>query len=174
MHQFDLSLEINLGVSFKCKLRISHHRMKQVLNKFRIKWCRLSYFSLPAKLLLIQSGILAPSGQFDNTEIRTVSGDNLGILFHISPQKHMLWVLIRIASKSVPITYVFMENERNISFKYHQIPSLSVPLHFSSHNSCLSHSIPLISPEILANETKSMSRFTEPMSVNTLKQALRI
>ena len=66
----DLSLEINLGMSFKCKLRISHHRMKQVVNKFRIKWCLASYFSLPAKLLLIQSGIQgpirAPTGRFDN------------------------------------------------------------------------------------------------------------
>ena len=34
--------------------------MKQVLNKFRTKWCLLSYFSLPAKLLLIQSGIFGP------------------------------------------------------------------------------------------------------------------
>ena len=31
-------------MSFKCKLRISHHRMKQVLNKFRIKWCQSSFF----------------------------------------------------------------------------------------------------------------------------------
>ena len=58
------------GVPFKCKLRISYHRMKQVLNKFRIKWCMSSYFSLPAKLLLIQSGIFtpirAPPERFDN------------------------------------------------------------------------------------------------------------
>ena len=39
-------------MSFKCKLRISHHRMKQVLNKFRIKLRLSCYFSLPAKLLL--------------------------------------------------------------------------------------------------------------------------
>ena len=60
-------------MSFKCKLRISHHRMKQVLNKFRIKLCPSSYFSLPAKLLLIQSGtfgpIRAPPGRFDNIVI---------------------------------------------------------------------------------------------------------
>ena len=41
-------------------MRISHHRMKQVLNKFRIKRCLSSYISLPAKLLLIQSEIFGP------------------------------------------------------------------------------------------------------------------
>ena len=46
--------------------------MKQELNEFRIKWYLSSYFSLPAKLLLIQSGIFgpirAPPGQFDNID----------------------------------------------------------------------------------------------------------
>ena len=74
-HRFDLLPEINIGMSFKCKLRISHHRMKQVLNKFRIKWCLSSYFSLPVKLLLIQSEIFgpirAPPGRFDNIDHRT-------------------------------------------------------------------------------------------------------
>ena len=45
---------------------------KQVLSKFRIKWCLSSYFSLPAKLLFIQSGIFAPirapPGRFDNID----------------------------------------------------------------------------------------------------------
>ena len=31
-------------------------------------------------------------------QIRRVFDDNLGILLHISPEKRMLWVLIRIAS----------------------------------------------------------------------------
>ena len=70
---------MNLGMSFKCKLRISHHRMKQVLNKFRIKWCLSSYFSLPTKLLLIRSGIFgpiqAPPGRFDNTENQCLRSD---------------------------------------------------------------------------------------------------
>ena len=69
-HRFDLLLEINVRVSFKCKHRISHHRTKQGLNIFRIKWCLSSYFSLPAKLLLFQSRIFtpirAPPGRFDN------------------------------------------------------------------------------------------------------------
>ena len=46
--------------------------MKEVLNKFRIKWSLSSYFALPAKILLIQSRIFAPvralPGRFDNTE----------------------------------------------------------------------------------------------------------
>ena len=60
-------------------MQTSHQssQMKQVLNKFRIKWCLSSYFSLPAKLLLIQSGIFAPirapPGRFDNIEFLTVS-----------------------------------------------------------------------------------------------------
>ena len=58
------------GYSSQCERGISHHRTKQVLNKFRIKWCLSSYFSLPTKLLLIQSGIFAPirapPGRFDN------------------------------------------------------------------------------------------------------------
>ena len=75
-------------MSFKGKLRISHHRMKQVLNKFRIKWCLSSYFSLPAKLLLIQSGIFgpirAPTGRFDNI-------DSTAIWFiHLVMEKHMI------------------------------------------------------------------------------------
>ena len=41
-----------------------------MVNKFRIKWFLSSYFSLPAKLLFIQSGIFgptrAPPGRFDN------------------------------------------------------------------------------------------------------------
>ena len=65
-------------MSFNCKLRISHHSMKQELHKFRIKWCLSSYFSLPAKLLLIQSGIFgpirAPPGRFDNIDPK---GDTL-------------------------------------------------------------------------------------------------
>ena len=85
MHRFDISLEINLGMSIKCKLRISHHRMKQVLNKFRIKWCLSSYFSLPAKLLLIRSVIYgpirAPPGRFDNTEVgRRLTGELIGLV----------------------------------------------------------------------------------------------
>ena len=48
----------------------------------------------------------------------------------------MLWVLIRIASENmlwvliriVPTIYVFMENWQKLSFNYHQISTLSVPL----------------------------------------------
>ena len=36
-------------------------------------------------------------------QIRLIFGDNLGIIFDISPQKHMLWPW-------VPSTYVFIEN----------------------------------------------------------------
>ena len=60
MHGFDLSLEINLGMSIKCKIHISHQRMLQKLDKSGIKVCLSSYFSLPAKFQHIQSGIFAP------------------------------------------------------------------------------------------------------------------
>ena len=53
-----------------------------MLNKFTIKWCLSSYFSLPAKLLLIQSRIFAPiraaPGRFDNIEQRPVKFDTEG------------------------------------------------------------------------------------------------
>ena len=46
--------------------------MKQMLNKFKIKWCLSSYFSDPAELLLTQSGIFAPirapPERFDNID----------------------------------------------------------------------------------------------------------
>ena len=35
--------------------------MLQKLDKFGVKWCLSSYFSLPAKFQLIQSGIFAPT-----------------------------------------------------------------------------------------------------------------
>ena len=70
-------------MSFKCKLCISHHRMKQVLNKFRTKWCLSSYFSLPVKLLLIQSGIFAPirapPGRFNNIVVGLYFFANLSV-----------------------------------------------------------------------------------------------
>ena len=47
-------------MSLKCKIHISHQSMLQKLDKFGIKWCLLSYFSLPTKFQLIQSGVLAP------------------------------------------------------------------------------------------------------------------
>ena len=52
-------------------------------------------------------------------------GYNCGIIFLISPWKHKLWVLIRIAWLRrflwVPTTYVFMENLRKLSHNYLQI-----------------------------------------------------
>ena len=56
----DVSLEINLGVSIKCKIHIYHQRMLQKLDKSGVKWCLSSYFSLPAKFQLVQSGIFGP------------------------------------------------------------------------------------------------------------------
>ena len=64
-------------------------------------------------------------------QIRWLLSHYLGIIFLISLQ-HMLWVLIRITSPRrlwcVPTTYVFMENCRKLTFNYHQIPTLSLPL----------------------------------------------
>ena len=119
VHQFDLSLEINLGVSYKCKLCTSHHRMKQVLNKFRIKWRLSSYFSLPGKLLLIQSGIFAPirapPGRFNNIVLIQTVLENL--FYSFLTQKHcsirdvnkigflMIYVSVHVTIKPVKIIH---------------------------------------------------------------------
>ena len=47
-------------MSVKTKIHISHQRILQKLDKSGVKWCLSSYFSVPAKFQLIQSGVFAP------------------------------------------------------------------------------------------------------------------
>ena len=128
-HWFDLSPEINLGVSFKCKLRISHYRMKQVLNKFRTKWCLSSYFSLPAKLLLIRSGIFA-SNQSSTGAVR----QHCCILFHnamIHEESKYRWQLfdkncmsrdqINLKDSRFCFTTMWWSHNNHVNRKWHYI-----------------------------------------------------
>ena len=99
-------------MSFKCTLRISHHRMKQVLNKFRIKWCLPSLFFSSCHI------IAHPVRNFRSNPSSTGAVQQHYIHVSLLYMKHFLICRYKINtssfSKQLPTLILFQDGKEKI------------------------------------------------------------